>query len=81
MCYPEISLILSSQLAYEAWVAGSKAALKTHKREEVQLMKEEKRELCNELSTVTSTHFHIRFLYVSYFIICLSPPGQSDLIL
>ncbi|KAK3566022.1 hypothetical protein QTP86_024184, partial [Hemibagrus guttatus] len=38
------------QLAYEAWVAGSKAALKTHKREEVQLIKEEKRELCNEQS-------------------------------
>ncbi|KAK2840910.1 hypothetical protein Q7C36_012489 [Tachysurus vachellii] len=39
------------QLAYEAWSAGSKAALKTHKKEEVQLMREEKRELCNEQST------------------------------
>ncbi|XP_060788684.1 piezo-type mechanosensitive ion channel component 2 [Neoarius graeffei] len=42
------------QLAYEAWVAGSKAALKSHKREEVQMKREEKRakrELCKEQGT------------------------------
>ncbi|KAF7695135.1 hypothetical protein HF521_006858 [Silurus meridionalis] len=41
------------QLAYEAWVAGSKAALKSHKMDEVQLQREEKRakgELCEEQS-------------------------------
>lgn len=57
--YPEIALVLPSQLAYEAWVAGSKAALKSHKREEVQLKKEEKRakkELCEKQGKVSQTH-------------------------
>ncbi|XP_053092056.1 piezo-type mechanosensitive ion channel component 2 [Pangasianodon hypophthalmus] len=42
------------QLAYEAWVAGSTAALKSHKREEIQLKREEervKKELCEEQGT------------------------------
>ncbi|KAF4070720.1 hypothetical protein AMELA_G00288690 [Ameiurus melas] len=42
------------QLAYEAWVTGSKAALKSHKRDEVQLKREEeraKREQCVEQGT------------------------------
>ncbi|XP_072538712.1 piezo-type mechanosensitive ion channel component 2 [Salminus brasiliensis] len=40
------------QLVYEAWIAGSKAALKGHEREEAQLKKAEKRrtrrKLCSE---------------------------------
>ncbi|TTL25878.1 Piezo-type mechanosensitive ion channel component 2 [Bagarius yarrelli] len=32
------------QLAYEAWVGGSKAALKTHQMEEVQMRKQKKRQ-------------------------------------
>lgn len=53
---------LPSQLAYEAWVAGSKAALKSHKREEIQLKREEKRakkELCEEQSTVLQPHLFL----------------------
>ncbi|XP_062854275.1 piezo-type mechanosensitive ion channel component 2 [Trichomycterus rosablanca] len=42
------------QLAYEAWVSGSKATLRTHERNELQLRREEKRvmmELHDEQST------------------------------
>lgn len=73
MFYPEISLTLSSQLAYEAWVAGSKAALKSHKREEVQMKREEKRakrELCKEQGTVSQTHLHaLSFFLISFIFI------------
>lgn len=62
--YPEISFTLPSQLAYEAWVAGSKAALKSHKREEVQLKREEnriKKELCEEQGKASQTHIQCNF--------------------
>lgn len=46
-----ISLLLTIcvQLAYEAWVAGAKSALKRHKKDESNLQREERRRARREL--------------------------------
>lgn len=65
--YSEISLALPSQLAYEAWVTGSTAALKSHKRDEVQLKREEeraKREQCKEQgNSLRNTQLSHKFIF------------------
>ncbi|KAI5628967.1 piezo-type mechanosensitive ion channel component 1, partial [Silurus asotus] len=64
------------QLAYEAWVAGSKAALKSHKMDEVQIKREEKREkreLCEEQSAPIKmfSYFHLTAKISERIIDCL----------
>ena len=41
--------VCGPQLAYDAWVTSSKAALKGHKKEEKKMKKEEKRRAKREL--------------------------------
>ena len=41
--------LLSPQLAYEAWVTSSKAALNLHRKEESKMKKEEKRRAKRQL--------------------------------